>query len=258
MQEKAGEYSMTTHKKGIVLVTGASGGIGRATAETFALAGHPVVLHYYSGKERAEAAAQALSGQGCTVMTQQADLRDSVQVQQMIQRIEQTWGPVDILVNKAGVAQQMLFTDLTDADWRDMFAVHVDGAFYCARAVLPAMIHQKQGCIVNVSSMWGQTGGSCEVHYSAAKGALQAMTKALAKEVGPSGIRVNCVAPGVIVTEMNTRMFDAETLDGLREETPLEKLGTPEDVARMIYFLSTAEAGFITGQIIGVNGGMVI
>ena len=113
-------------------------------------------------------------------------------------------------------------------------------------------------CIINVSSMWGQVGGSCEVHYSAAKGALQAMTQALAKEVGPSGIRVNCVAPGVILTEMNTRMFDAETLEALKEETPLEKLGETEDIANMIYFLARKEAGFITGQIIGVNGGMVI
>ncbi|MBQ1187636.1 MAG: SDR family oxidoreductase, partial [Peptococcaceae bacterium] len=120
------------------------------------------------------------------------------------------------------------------------------------------MIYKKQGSIINVSSMWGQVGGSCEVHYSAAKGALQAMTQALAKEVGPSGIRVNCVAPGVILTEMNTRMFDAETLEALKEETPLEKLGETEDIANMIYFLARKEAGFITGQIIGVNGGMVI
>ncbi len=247
-----------SNKKGVVLVTGASGGIGRAVAEKFALAGHPVVLHYHKGSERAEAAKQELEAQGCTVMTQQADLRDSNQVQQMIERIEQMWAPVDILVNNAGVAQQKLFTDLTDDDWRNMFAIHVDGAFYCARAVLPAMIHKKQGCIINVSSMWGQTGGSCEVHYSAAKGALQAMTKALAKEVGPSGIRVNCVAPGVIMTEMNTRMFDEETLNVLKEETPLEKLGSVQDVAEMIYFLAGEQAGFITGQIIGVNGGMVI
>ncbi len=246
------------NKKGVVLVTGASGGIGRAVAEKFALAGRPVVLHYHNGSERAEAVKQELEAQGCTVMTQQADLRDSNQVQQMIELIEQMWAPVDILVNNAGVAQQKLFTDLTDDDWRNMFAIHVDGAFYCARAVLPAMIHKKQGCIINVSSMWGQTGGSCEVHYSAAKGALQAMTKALAKEVGPSGIRVNCVAPGVIMTEMNTRMFDEETLNVLKEETPLEKLGSVQDVAEMIYFLAGEQAGFITGQIIGVNGGMVI
>lgn len=245
-------------KQEIVLVTGASGGIGQATARRFALAGYPVVLHYHSNRAAVDALAEELAGQGCRVMLQQADLRDSAQVAQMVQQIGQQWGPVGILVNNAGIAQQKLFTDITDAEWHDMFAVHVDGAFYCTRAVLPDMIHRKQGCIINVSSMWGQTGGSCEVHYSAAKGALQAMTKALAKEVGPSGIRVNCVAPGVILTEMNTRMLDQETLDGLQEETPLQALGTAEDVASMIYFLSTAEAGFVTGQIIGVNGGMVI
>ena len=249
---------MTEQKKEIVLVTGASGGIGKAVAEKFALAGYPVVLHYHKGTERAEALQNALTEQGCIVMAQQADLRDSTQVAQMIKQVREQWGPVEILINNAGVAQQKLFTDITDEEWRNMFAVHVDGAFYCSRAVLPAMIQKKRGCIINVSSMWGQIGGSCEVHYSAAKGALQAMTQALAKEVGPSGIRVNCVAPGVIMTEMNTRMFDEETLDALREETPLEKLGAAEDVASMIYYLSTEEAGFITGQIIGINGGMVI
>lgn len=242
----------------VVLVTGASGGIGKAVAEKFAQNGYRVAVHYHNGKERAEALQKQLEQQGCSVMTIQADLRDSMQVQAMIGQIERSWGGVDVLVNNAGVAQQKLFTDITDEEWRNMFAIHVDGAFYCARAVLPEMIHRKRGCIINVSSMWGQTGGSCEVHYSAAKGALQAMTKALAKEVGPSGIRVNCVAPGVILTEMNTRMFDQDTLEALKEETPLETLGTTEDVANMIYFLASAEAGFITGQIIGVNGGMVI
>ena len=242
----------------VVLVTGASGGIGKAVAEKFAQNGYRVAVHYHNGKERAEALQKQLEQQGCFLMTVQADLRDSMQVQAMIEQIERSWGGVDVLVNNAGVAQQKLFTDITDAEWRNMFAIHVDGAFYCARAVLPEMIHRKRGSIINVSSMWGQTGGSCEVHYSAAKGALQAMTKALAKEVGPSGIRVNCVAPGVILTEMNTRMFDQDTLEALKEETPLETLGTTEDVANMIYFLSKEEAGFITGQIIGVNGGMVI
>lgn len=246
------------NQKGVVLITGASGGIGQATVQRFALAGYPVVLHYHNSREKATHIAQQLEMQGCRVLLEQADLRDSGQVAQMVQHIEECWGPVEILVNNAGIAQQTLFTDITDEEWRDMFAVHVDGAFFCTRAVLPNMIHQRKGCIVNVSSMWGQTGGSCEVHYSAAKGALQAMTKALAKEVGPSGVRVNCVAPGVILTEMNTSMFEEETLNALREETPLEQLGTPQDVANMIYFLCTAEAGFITGQVIGVNGGMVV
>ena len=249
---------MAQNQTEVVLITGASGGIGKAVAEKFAQNGYRVALHYHNGKERAEALQQELEAQGCTVMAVQADLRESSQAEAMIKQIEQQWGGVDVLVNNAGVAQQKLFTDITDEEWHNMFAIHVDGAFYCSRAVLPGMIYKKQGCIINVSSMWGQVGGSCEVHYSAAKGALQAMTQALAKEVGPSGIRVNCVAPGVILTEMNTRMFDAETLEALKEETPLEKLGETEDIANMIYFLARKEAGFITGQIIGVNGGMVI
>ena len=216
---------MHRNGKEIVLVTGASRGIGRATAQRFARAGYAVVLHYNTGCAEAEQTAQELQRQGALVMTQQADLRDSGQVQRMVQAVEQAWGTVDVLVNNAGIAQQKLFTDLTDADWHNMFGIHVDGTFYCCRAVLPGMIHQKQGCII--------------------------------KEVGPSGIRVNCVAPGVIQTEMN-RMLDEETLEALREETPLEVLGTVEDVASAIYFLATSQASFITGQIIGVNGGMVI
>lgn len=242
----------------VVLVTGASGGIGSATAERFSQEGYNVVLHCYQNREAAESLAKTFQAQGHDALVVQADLRQPTQVEQMMELIQQKYGAVDILINNAGIAQQKLFTDITDAEWRNMFAVHVDAAFYCSRAVLPAMIHQKSGCIINISSMWGQTGGSCEVHYSAAKGALQAMTKALAKEVGPSGIRVNCVAPGVIQTEMNSRMLDKETMDALREDTPLECIGTPQDVAAAVYFLATEEAGFITGQILPVNGGMVI
>lgn len=242
----------------IVLVTGASGGIGAATAERFAREGYCVVLHYYRNRDAVEKTARKLREAGCDILALQADLRSREQAEHMIDRIRQERGMVDILINNAGIAQQKLFTEITDEDWRNMFAVHVDAAFYCSRAVLPDMIHRKAGCIINVSSMWGQTGGSCEVHYSAAKGALQAMTQALAKEVGPSGIRVNCVAPGVIQTEMNARMLDAETMEMLKEETPLECIGMPEDVAAAIYYLASEGARFVTGQILAVNGGMVI
>lgn len=247
----------TQNQKKVVLVTGASRGIGKAVAERFAREGYAVALHYNTGKVEAEATVQKLTSAGYTAMAVQADVRDSAQVQQMVDTVSHAWGPIGILINNAGIAQQKLFTDITDEEWHNMFAVHVDGTFYCTRAVLPVMIRQKQGCIVNISSMWGQVGGSCEVHYSAAKGAIQAMTKALAKEVGPSGVRVNCVAPGVIQTEMN-KLLDTETLEALREDTPLEMLGTAEHVADLVYFLCSEQATFITGQIMGINGGMVI
>ncbi|MDC0700747.1 SDR family oxidoreductase, partial [Blautia wexlerae] len=164
---------------------------------------------------------------------------------------------VDVLVNNAGIAQQKLFTDLTDTDWDRIFAVDVKGVFLCCQAALPHMIHEKRGAIVNISSMWGQVGASCEVHYSAAKAAVIGLTKALAKELGPSQIRVNCIAPGVIATEMND-LLGAETLEALREETPLEAIGTAEQVADAVRFLASDQASFITGQVLGVNGGMVI
>ena len=150
-----------------------------------------------------------------------------------------------------------MFTDITEEDWDELFRVDVKGVFLCCRRALPGMIRRQNGCIVNISSMWGQVGASCEVHYSSAKAAIIGLTKALAKETGPSGIRVNCIAPGVIQTEMNGHL-SPETLEELREETPLETLGTPEDVARAALFLCSPESSFITGQVLGVNGGMVI
>jgi 3-oxoacyl-[acyl-carrier protein] reductase len=169
----------------------------------------------------------------------------------------QTVGDVDILVNNAGIARQELFTDISPETWRRIFAVNVDGAFNCCQLALPHMIHEKRGKIINISSMWGITGGSCETAYSASKAAIIGLTKALAKELGPSGIQVNCVAPGVIDTDMNNNLT-AEDMEALRQETPAGRIGAPEDVAAAVAFLASAGGDFITGQVISVDGGMVI
>ena len=175
----------------------------------------------------------------------------------MFRRTEEELGPVEVLVNNAGIAQQKLFTDLTEEDWDRMFTVDVKGMFLCCQAALPGMIRRKRGKIVNISSMWGQVGASCEVHYSAAKGAVIAFTKALAQEVGPSRIQVNCVAPGVIDTEMNGAL-PPDAMDALREETPLGVLGQPSDVAEAVWFLASPQSDFITGQVLAPNGGLVL
>lgn len=233
----------------VALVTGASRGIGAAIARVLAREGWTVAVHYQTGRAEAEALAAELGG--CAVC---ADVSDSGQVAAMEEAVRRELGPISLLINNAGIAQQKLFTDLTDADWDRMFAVDVRGVFLCCRAVLPEMIRRKQGNIVNISSVWGVVGASCEVHYSAAKAAVIGLTKALAKEVAPSGIRVNCVAPGVIATGMNAA-FSAETMDALQEETPLGRIGRPEDVAEAVAWLASERASFITGQILGVDGG---
>ena len=166
-------------------------------------------------------------------------------------------GSVDVLVNNAGVSSQKLFTDITDEEWRRTIGVNLDGVFYCCREALKSMISRKSGVIINISSMWGEVGASCEVHYSASKAGVIGLTKALAKEVGMSGIRVNSITPGVIMTDMMSD-FDENTINELKSETPLNRLGTPEDIARAALFLASDEASFITGQTLGVNGGFVI
>ena len=240
-----------------VLITGASRGIGAAAARTFAQRGWKVALNYNTSREKALALAEELRREGGTVLPVAADVADRSQVDRMMEEVRQALGDPELLINNAGISQQALFTDLSEADWDRMFDVHVKGCFHCCQAVLPAMIRRRQGQIINISSMWGQVGGSCEVHYSAAKAAVIGLTKALAKEVGPSHIRVNCVAPGVIDTEMNGHLSPAD-LDVLREETPLETIGTPQDVADLLLFLASDSARFITGQVIAPNGGLVI
>ena len=242
---------------GVALVTGASGGIGRAVALRLAEDGYAVAVHCHHNEHKAQEVRNEIVAMGGKAEVFVCDITDADAVDYMVNEICRTLGCVTVLVNNAGIAQQKLFTDLSVDEWQRMMAVHVDGAFYACRAVLPDMIRAHSGSIVNVSSMWGQTGGSCEVHYSTAKAALIGLTKALAKEVGPAGVRVNCVAPGVIQTEMLAE-FSRETLNDLAEETPLCRLGTPEDVAAAVSFLVSDGAGFITGQVLAPNGGIVI
>lgn len=240
-----------------VLITGASRGIGAATARLFAQKGWAVAVNYRNSREAAEELVSEIRKNGGTALAIPADVGDPEQVEALFQTAERELGQIEALVNNAGIAQQKLFTDLTDEDWDELFRVDVKGVFLCCRRALPAMIRRHRGVIVNISSMWGQVGASCEVHYSAAKAAVIGLTRALAKEVGPSGIRVNCIAPGVIQTEMNGNLTP-ETLEALKEETPLELLGDPADVAKAAWFLTSEDSAFITGQVLGVNGGMVI
>jgi len=243
--------------KKIALITGGSRGIGRAAVRLFAREGYQVAFNYHENQEAADSLTASLRNQGLDVMAVQADVSCQKQVQAMTEQILAHWGSIDVLINNAGIAQQKLFTDITPADWERMFDVNVKGAFHCCQAVLPGMLHKKTGRILNVSSIWGLTGASCEVHYSAAKAALIGMSKALAKELGPSYITVNCVAPGVIDTDMNAHL-DETVLATLKEETPLGVLGTSEDVAQTLLFLASDAASFITGQVISPNGGLVI
>jgi len=231
-----------------VLVTGGSGGIGAAICRKFAEEGCLVYINYRSSQEKAERIAAETGG-----IAVRFDVSDADAVRRAISEI----GAPDVLVNNAGVSEVELFTALTDDRARRLLETDLIGTMNCARAVLPGMIRRHSGCIVNISSMWGEVGASCEVDYSAAKAGVIGFTKALAKEAAPSGIRVNCVSPGFIMTEMNSR-YTPDELEAIREEIPLGIFGEPEHVAEAVEFLASERAAYITGQVLGVNGGMVI
>ena len=241
-----------------VLITGASRGIGAATALLFARQGWNVAVNYNRNEEAARKLVEELTQLGVHAVALQGDVSRPEQAQMLVEETLGRLGGLDALVCNAGVAlPQQLITDTTDEQWRNVFATNVDGMFYMIRAAVPHFVRQKAGRMITVSSVWGVTGGSCEVAYSASKGAVIAMTKALAKELGPSGITVNCVAPGVIATDMNAHL-DEESLAELCQETPLERLGTPEDVAQNILFLAEKGGQFLTGQVLQPNGGIYI
>ena len=241
-----------------VLITGASQGIGAATARLFAQEGWDVALNYNQSRAEAEALAAELSGLGVKAVPIQADISVPERAERLVREAEAALGPLDAVVCNAGTALvPQLFTDTTVRQWRNLMDIDLDGMFYTLRAAIPGLVRQKRGAIVTVSSMWGVTGGSCEAPYSAAKAGVIGLTKALAKELGPSNIRVNCVAPGVIDTSMNDHL-SPEELAVLGEEAPLGRIGQPVEVAQAIYFLASERASFITGQVLRVDGGMVI
>ena len=241
----------------IALITGGSRGIGAACVRAFAEDGYAVAFLYNRSEAKAQSLVQTLRADGRDVSAYRCDLADPDQVKKVIADILRTYRRIDTLVNCAGIAHIGLFTDMTEDEWDYLFAVNVRSAFSVTRAVLPGMISAQKGSIVNVSSMWGEVGASCEVAYSATKAALIGMTKALAKEVGPSGVRVNCVTPGVIDTDMNASLTEDDRA-ALSDETPLGRIGEAAEVAKTILFLCSEGASFITGQIVGVSGGLVI
>lgn len=240
-----------------VLITGASRGIGTQCALTFAREGYDVALNYCRSEEKARELVREIEALGVRACAVQADVADSMQVKRMFETVRAELGTVDVLVNNAGVAHVGLLTDMTDDEWRRVIDTDLSGTFYCCREALSDMIRAHSGVIVNIASMWGEVGASCEAAYSAAKAGVIGLTKALAKEVGPSGVRVNAVSPGVVMTDMMAGFSD-EDVAALKEETPLIQLGSPEDIADAVIFLASEKARFITGQVLSVNGGMVI
>ncbi|HBF37476.1 MAG TPA: 3-oxoacyl-ACP reductase [Firmicutes bacterium] len=246
---------MTNRKT--VLITGASRGIGKATAELFGMKDYNVLINYNHSESAARELFSSLQKKGASVALFRADVSQRAAVDSMIKFCTDTFGGIDILINNAGIAASKLFIDITESEWDQMMNINLKSVFNCSQAVLHYMISQKRGKIINIASIWGLVGASCEVHYSAAKAGVIGLTKALAKELGPSHIQVNCIAPGVIQTDM-LESFQEEDRAELRSATPLQRLGKPEDIAAAAFFLASDAADFITGQVLSPNGGFVI
>lgn len=243
--------------KKTVIITGASKGIGAATAILFARKGYNVVINYNNSFESANLLTRSLSSQGFSVMSFKANVANKLETELLVKETMYKFGTVDVLVNNAGVAYQGLIDKTDEYDSDRIFDIDLKGAYNCCRAAVPEMVAQKSGKIINISSMWGQVGASCEVAYSAAKAGVIGLTKALAKELAPSGITVNAIAPGLIETGMNANI-DVEALDAFVEDIPLGRMGSADEVAAAVYFLASDDADYITGQVLGVNGGYVV
>ena len=238
--------------KKVVLVTGGSRGIGKAICEKFAAEGYSVAVNYEKSEEKAKALAEKIGGKAFC-----ADVSDYNAVSAMFDEIEKEMGEVSVLINNAAISTFGLFQDCSDEEWERIFGVNVKGVFNCSKRAVGNMLKNQSGSIVNISSIWGVTGGSCECHYSATKAAVIGYTKAMAKELGPSGIRVNCVAPGAVDTEMNAR-FSKEDLEAVAEESALGYIGKPEEIAEAVFFAASEKASYMTGAVLNINGGSVI
>ncbi len=235
------------------LITGGTGGIGQEAVRTFAKNGYNVAFTYHKN----EAAANKLCDEIKGSLAVRCNVAVGAEVDTAVESVLSRFGKIDVLINNAAIAEQVLFTDITEERWDTMININLKSCFLTCKAVLPQMISRKDGIIINVASMWGEVGASCEVHYSAAKSGVIGLTKALAKEVGPSGIRVNAVSPGIIDTPMPSHLSKAD-IDVIKEEIPLGTVGSPADVAELMLFLSGGGGRYITGQVISPNGGMVI
>ncbi|MEN8904919.1 MAG: SDR family oxidoreductase [Clostridiales bacterium] len=240
-----------------ILITGASRGIGKETAILFAKKRYNVIINYNKSGDEALKIKDELNNKGYSVRAIKADVSNRNEVNEMINEILNIFGSIDVLVNNAGIAGYSLFTEITENEWDNIINVNLKGLFNCTQEVLKIMIKNKKGKIINISSVWGIIGASCEVHYSASKAGVIGLTKALAKEVGLSGIQVNCIAPGVIETDMLNEFTD-EDKKQILSEIPMNKFGGIEDISKLIYFLASEKSSYITGQVISPNGGFVI
>lgn len=239
----------------VVIVTGGSRGIGANICENLAAKGFKVILNYNKSEKQAIEIQTRLAEKGVSIDIFKADVSKRDEVKALVDFAWEKYGRIDVLINNAGISQIKMFTDLTDEDWQNMIQTNLTACFYTSQEVAKYMIKQKEGCIINISSIWGSVGASCEVHYSAAKAGLDGMTKALAKELGPSNIRVNSIAPGFIKTEMNAELSE-EDVANVMQEIPLQRIGYPQSITKCVKWL--IEDDYTTGQVIGVNGGWFI